>query len=224
MPLQNRVTPEGAIIGAAARGRFMGNRGRLHTPDQTLGTSRWTTRAWVTCRLSFRGRRRTLMAPGRYTELFFLDEAVALAAGHRPCGECRRDAYRAFRDAWTAATGGTDATIQQLDGQMHASRVEPRSRQQVRHRRSIDDLPDGVFVALPERSGMKGAWLLWADRLHLYAPDGYHASVNRPRGGTVDVLTPSVTVAALAAGYRPEVHPSLGLPAAGDRGLCNRGR
>lgn len=209
MPLQNRVTPEGEIIATPARGLFMGNRGRLHAPDKKLGAKRWITLAWVTCRLSFKGRRRMLMAPGRYTELFFLDEAVALAAGHRPCGECRRDDYHAFRGAWARATGKTGVTIQQLDRQMHRLRVQPRSREQIRHKRPIDDLPDGVFVAFPGQTGMEGAWLVFGNRLHLYAPQGYRATIGRPHGGTVDVLTPSVTVDVLGAGYRPVIHPSV---------------
>jgi len=211
MPLQNRVTPEGEIIATPARGRFMGNRGRLHGPDRNLGASRWTTRAWVTCRLSFNGRRRTLMAPGKYTELFFLDEAVALAAGHRPCGECRREAYAAFRAAWARARGEAGDTIRQLDRQMHEARVDPRSRRQIRHRRPIGDLPDGVFIAFPERAELEGVWLVSGDRLHLYAPEGYRVVVERPQGSVVDVLTPSVTVEVLVASYRPEIHPSAGL-------------
>lgn len=190
----------------------MGNRGRLHAPDRQLGARRWATRAWVTCRLSFKGRRRTLMAPGQYTELFFLDEAVALAAGHRPCGECRRDAHRAFRAAWARATGASDLTIQQVDRQMHRLRVRPRSREQIRHKRPLDDLPDGVFVAFPGQTGMEGAWLVLGDRLYLYAPQGYRATIERPQGGAVDVLTPSVTVDVLGAGYRPVIHASVQSP------------
>lgn len=209
MPLQNRVTPEGAIIATPARGLFMGNRGRLHTPEKRLGTRRWAIQAWITCLLSFKGRCRTLMAPGRYTELFFLDEAVALAAGHRPCGECRRDAYRAFREAWASATGKMDEPIQQIDRRTHACRVDPRSRQQVRHQRLIDELPDGVFVAFRNPGHMKGAWLVLGDELHLYAPGGYETTIARPQDETVDVLTPWVTVEVLAAGYRPTIHPSV---------------
>ena len=106
MPLQNRVTPFGEIVVSAARGTLMGNRGCLHDAERRLTGRRWTTRAWVTCALSFNGRRRQLMTPGFYTELFFLDEATALAAGHRPCAECRRSAYRAFKERWAEGVDG----------------------------------------------------------------------------------------------------------------------
>lgn len=105
MPLQNRVTPFGEIVASEARGTLMGNRGCLHDEHRNLGRRRWTTKSWVTCLLSFGGRRRELMRPGYYTELFFLDEATALAAGHRPCAECRREAFRRFVDGWATGTG-----------------------------------------------------------------------------------------------------------------------
>ena len=103
MPLRNRVTPFGEIEVHPARGTLMGNRGILHGDDRTLGARRWAHRAWIVCVLSFRGRRRVVMTPGRYTELFFLDEAVALAAGHRACAECRNAAYRRYRELWREA-------------------------------------------------------------------------------------------------------------------------
>ncbi|MGB8623555.1 MAG: hypothetical protein WCD16_12105, partial [Paracoccaceae bacterium] len=105
MPLQNRVLPTGEIVVHPARADFMGNRGILHGGNRQLGTARWRHKTWITCLLSFKGRKRVPMTPGRYTELFFLDEAVALAAGHRPCAECRRADFLRYRDAWQAATG-----------------------------------------------------------------------------------------------------------------------
>ena len=124
MPLQNRVTPEGDIIATPARGTMMGNRGgAFHTPEQTLGPRRWRTKAWICCVLEFKGRHRAVMQPNRYTELFFLDEATALAAGHRPCFECRRrDALR-FAEAWRARAWVADAAQSSGDGRRAASRA-----------------------------------------------------------------------------------------------------
>src|SRR5690606_9191936 len=127
MPLQNRVTPEGEIIATAARGTLMGNRGGcLHGPDRRLGRRRWVTRQWICCELQFRGRHRQVMTPGQYTELFFLDEATALAAGHRPCFECRRaDAVR-FARTWAQIEGQTGrASAPHMDAALHAERLGP---------------------------------------------------------------------------------------------------
>lgn len=200
--LQNRVLPTGDIVADPARGMFMGNRGILHDDQQRLGTARWRLKGWVCCALSFKGRHRKMMQPGRYTELFFLDEAVALAAGHRPCAECSRADYTRFRDAWAAAQG-SQPTAPDMDRALHPARVT-RSRAQVRHQAEARGLPDGVFV-------------LWQDRPHLvsgdhalpFAPDGYGSATARP-DGLVTVLTPAPTVAVLAAGYRPRLHPSAG--------------
>lgn len=205
MPRQNRVTPFGTIVAHPGRGDLMGNRGRLHGPDGRIGHRRWTTWAWVTCRLSFKGRKRQLMAPRSYTELFFLDEAVALAAGHRPCGECRRRAHRAFRAAFATATGLADLPIRELDRAMQHARLRSGSRQQARHRRAVDDLPDGAFIALADDGGVERAWCVEGACLHRYTPDGYDRTVERPRHRIVEVLTPSVTVDVLAAGYRPAI-------------------
>lgn len=212
MPLQNRVTPENDIVAADGRGLFMGNRGRFHTADRVLGKQCWTTQTWVICELVFKGRRREVMAANSYTELFFLDEAVALAAGHRPCGECRREGYRAFRRAWAAATGEADGSVQLIDRKMHKARIDARSRSQLRHKREIADLPDSTFISLPGSIEREGSWLVRGDRLHRYAPERYGEMIARPSAGIVDVLTPAVTVAVLAAGYRPVLHPSLGAP------------
>src|SRR5262245_10377094 len=125
MPLQNRVTPTGEIIADPARGTLMGNRGGpLHRPDQTLGARRWVSKAWICCRLEFKGRRRQVMSPGKYTELFFLDEATALAAGHRPCFECRRAEAEQFARLWAKVHGAHDrARAGDMDRVLHAERV-----------------------------------------------------------------------------------------------------
>ncbi len=207
MPLQNRVTPFGEIVSSPARGLLMGNRGILHNDERRLGAARWQHPHWVACRLEFKGRRQEVMRPGAYTQLFFLDEAVALAAGHRPCALCRRTAYEAFVSAWVAATGraGRPRAVE-LDWQLHRERVEAQTRRQITHPAAIDDLPDGVFITLPGKPGVP--YLLQGDLLLPWAPEGYRPARERPAGLEVTALTPRATVAALAAGFRPQLHPS----------------
>ena len=203
MARANRVTPEGRIIADPARGEFMGNRGILHDAAGTIRAP-FRHRNWVCCVLSFKERRRTIMAPSRYTELFFLDEATALAAGHRPCAECRRADYERFRDAWAAATGARPSATE-MDASLHSARVVPRLRIQRTHEAEIAALPDGAFI----RFGAEPL-LIRGDRLLPWAPEGYGPSMPRPSWGAVTVLTPAPTVAVLAAGYRPALHPTAG--------------
>jgi hypothetical protein len=150
--LQNRVTPAGEIVADPARGLFMGNRGILHDDAQRLGRVRWRHKSWITCLLDFKGRQRTIMSPRRYTELFFLDEAVALAAGHRPCAECRRCRFSAFLDAWVAGTGHDvpPPKAPALDAALHAARLEPGTRRQRTYQVELAALPDGVFIRLED--------------------------------------------------------------------------
>ncbi len=201
MPRQNRVTPEGEILAVAARGLFMGNRGCLHDASGRLGGIRWRHPHWVCCVLAFKGRKRALMQPRRYTELFFLDEAVALAAGHRPCAECRRADYERFR----AMFPGGPMSAPELDRLMHAARVS-QGRQQI-FMSDIREIPDGAYVKLSQPGE---ALLVHGARLLPYTSDGYGAPMVRPPSGVVAVLTPRPTIAALAAGYRPILHPSAG--------------
>src|SRR5215510_5847359 len=135
MPLQNRVTPEGEIIATRHRGLMMGNRGgAFHLPDKTLAPRRWATRQWIACVLEFKGRHREVMQPNRYTELFFLDEATALAAGHRPCFECRRADAERFADLWAKIQNGDErARAPAMDEVLHAERVD-RDRKKVTFR------------------------------------------------------------------------------------------
>ena len=144
MTLQNRVLPTGDIVALDFRGDLMGNRGVLHDDNRTLGASRWKMHAWVTCVLDFKGRARTVMTPNRYTELFFLDEASAFAAGHRPCGECRRDSYLIFRGLWED-TFGAVSNVKDIDHRMHQDRVR-RDRSQVRFTADPGTLPDEFAV------------------------------------------------------------------------------
>lgn len=196
MPLQNRVQPTGEIIAHPARGAFMGNRGILHDAAGLHPKRRWAHQNWVCCRLSFKGRRRNLMAPRRYTELFFLDEAVAFAAGHRPCAECRREAYHAFRDC-----AGISGLAADLDRHLHAERAVPRRYAQRRH--ALNDargLPDGTFILAPDL----GAGVIVEGALHPYSPEGYRPACALPEG-PVMLLTPPTSVAAFRAGYRPQL-------------------
>ena len=201
MPLQNRVLPTGEIVAHPARGTIMGNRGHIHRDDRTLGGRRWTTHGWVTCALSFRGRHREVMGNG-WTELFFLDEAVALAAGHRPCAECRRADYRRFQSAWRTAFN-EPPTAPTINARLHADRVQPGSRIARRHTGALGSLPDGCFV-LAESSPA----LLVDGRLLTYTPAGYACAIPADPAAVVPVLTPRCTVEVLRAGYRPELHSS----------------
>ena len=208
MPLQNRVTPFGEIIATAARGTLMGNRGNLHDGEKRLVRTQSSRKDWVTCRLEFKGRRRAVMSPGKYTELFFLDEVTALAAGHRPCGECRRDRFAAFRTAWAASILGDPTArplVTQIDPVLHADRLVGRDMQR-RYDSTFGSLPDGAMMELPAERGT--ARLKWRGHLWRWSAEGY--SDPQPIDAVADVLvlTPGCTVAVLAAGYVPDVHPS----------------
>lgn len=201
MPRQNRVTPFGSIIAIPERGTLMGNRGALHDGQGRIRRA-WQGKRWIVCRLAFKGRKRALMTPGQYTELFFLDEATALAAGHRPCAECRRERFNAFRTAWAAQSGGTQLPgADEIDSRLHAERVATdRSRRTFLA--PLDSLPDGVFVKLEE-----DAFLVVGESLLRWSPGGYTEGQPRPTGLEVAVLTQPSTVGAIRAGYTPEMLP-----------------
>jgi hypothetical protein len=201
MPRQNRVTPDGMLIAVPDRGLFWGNRGALHDPAGRL--VRYSRgRAWAICVLAFKGRRRQLWAPGRLTELFFLDEATGLAAGHRPCGECRYRDYQAFKRAWAVAFGGGVPAVAEIDARLHADRlVRPGVRRS--YSAQLSSLPDGVMVSV---GGVP--FLVRGGGLLAWAPGGYRSSGPPPGEETVTVITPRAMVAVLAAGYRPVIHPS----------------
>ena len=199
MAFQNRVTPFGDMIATPERGLMMGNRGILHDKNRKLGRRRWAHKAWICCLTEFRGRKRPIMAPRRYTELFFLDEAVALAAGHRPCFECRREAARAYAAGWG---GGPRAA--EMDRVLHAERLN--GKRQRTHANALARLPDGAFIS---RDGI--AWLVKGRLLLRYTPGGYDFAAAR-RAETVEVLTPPATLRVLRAGYAPHLHPSAEHP------------
>ena len=202
-PRQNRVLPTGEIITVRARGLLMGNRGSLHDADGRLGRARWRHPHWIICLTAFKGRRRLLAAPGQYSELFFLDEAVALAAGHRPCAECRRPAYNAFLLAWEKS-GLPGRNAAEIDQALHAARVG-RDGRQITHCADIAQIPDGTFLAGPD-----APLLVIGPHLLPFTPAGYGPPRPRPASGRVVALTPAPTIAALSAGYRPLLHPSAG--------------
>lgn len=203
MPLQNRVLPTGEIVADPARGLMMGNRGCLHGPGRQLGVSRWRSRLWICCVLDWRGVRRDPMPPGRWTALFFLDEATALAAGHRPCGYCRRRDFLDFAEAWRAARQlDRPPRAGELDAALHRERVD-RRRRQLTHHAPVAELPDGVMV----RAG-RGTGLLLGGRLRPWSFRGYGPPATAGLPAVAEVLTPPSTVAAIAAGYRPLVHPT----------------
>jgi hypothetical protein len=209
MPLQNRVTPTGEIIATPHRGLMLGNRGGcFHLPDQTLKSRRWATKQWIACVLEFKGRRRKLMQPNRYTELFFLDEATALAAGHRPCFECRRADAQHFAALWSKAHRLLEAPrAGAMDDILHPERVEPRGAKRT-HTAAMAGLPDGAFVLHAAGGGHKRAYLVDAYRLLAWSPAGYEKAISRPAQPLIEVLTPPSIVAVLSAGYRPMLHPS----------------
>jgi hypothetical protein len=202
MPLQNRVDPFGELFVDPALGLFMGNRGgRIHSGERALSQRRWSSRAWICCLLDFKGRHRSVWGDS-YTEMFFLDEVTALAAGHRPCFECRRRDALAFADAWRRGLRlAARPRAAEMDERLHAERLDGRGKRH--HALPFADLPDGVVVALGGRAfAVRGSSLLY------WTPDGYAARQVRPRGGTADVLTPPAIVAVLGADYRPHWHPS----------------
>lgn len=199
MPLQNRVTPLGELVAVPERGLVYGNRGCLHDEAGRI-RRRWAVKRWIACRLEFAGRRRTpLLQPGRYTELFFLDEATALAAGHRPCAECRRVDYVRFGEIWRGLHAG-EAGADAIDARLHEERLSPRRQAR------LDGLPDGVFVL---RDGEP--WLVLGSRLRRWTPGGYAEGAARPARVRAEVVTPPSLVEVLRAGWDPLVpllHPS----------------
>jgi hypothetical protein len=202
MPLQNRVTPTGEIIATPHRGLFTGNRGIIHDPDtKTLLSKRWASPAWLTCVCEFRGRRREVMGGRSWTELFFLDEATAFAAGHRPCFFCRRDDALRFRAAWEAGNGVTHVSAPDIDAVLHRERLAGGKKRLHALPAPIGRLPDGAMVALDGESYAiaKGQMLRWSF-------DGYHRT--SMDAGAAMLLTPPSTLRALQSGYRAMLHPS----------------
>jgi hypothetical protein len=199
MPLQNRVSPFGELFAASVRGTLMGNRGgRMHGADKTLAARRWVSRQWICCQLDFNNRQRDVWGES-YTELFFLDEVTAFAAGHRPCFECRRKDAGEFAALFSGKS--KRATAPDMDAVLHAERLKGKAKRA--HLRKIDTLPDGAMIAMAGE-----AYALRGQRLLRWMPQGYSGTKPRPRGITVKLLTPPSIVAVLKAGYAPLWHPS----------------
>jgi hypothetical protein len=203
-PLQNRVTPTGEIIATPDRGLFTGNRGIIHDPKtKTLLTRRWASPAWLTCVCEFRGRRREVMGGRSWTELFFLDEATAFAAGHRPCFFCRRDDAVRFRAAWEEGNGVKGVRARDIDAVLHRERLSGGNKRLHTLPKPLEQLPDGAMVQRESE-----IYLIAQGRALSWSPAGYRSAQTAPQAAML--LTPPSTLRALSAGYRPLLHPSAG--------------
>ncbi len=201
MALQNRITPEGDIVALPGRGLLMGNRGVLHD-DRRHVVRISQVKRWIACRLEWRGIRRTLMNPRSYTELFFLDEATAFAAGHRPCAECRHGDYKRFRTLWESCFGSV-GSVDEIDAKLHAERLDGKRKRT--WCAGVETLPDGTYVLIDGN-----AYIIWRGKLAAWSDGGYRDFRAIPENMKADVLTPPSIVAVFRAGYEPGAHPSLG--------------
>jgi len=200
-PFRNRVTPEGDIVAIPLRGAWTGNRGILHHGHDIVRFH--ASNLWITCELQFRGRWRQQWQPGRYTYLFFHDEAVSFAAGHRPCAECRRPSYELYRSGWADGLGRTRPTAAEMNARLHAERLLPRSHVRRVHQIPWADLSAGAFVRLED-----GPAIVLDDHLTTWGYAGYQNRIARPRVGNALVLTPPATLSVLRAGYPVQIDPS----------------
>lgn len=208
LPKQNRVATNGEIVADSHRGMWLGNRGILHDAGQQI-IRPYQVQRWIYCRLQFKGRQRQIMRPGQYTELFFLDEATALAAGHRPCFECQHDRAIAFQMAWQRAHDlPALPTAAQMDRQLHQERLTGERRLKDKRKRTftavLSSLPDGVMVAVEERP-----YLWWQSALYLWTFAGYETAVSFPVDQSVAVLTPLSIVQLLQFDFTPQLHSSI---------------
>jgi hypothetical protein len=202
-PLQNRVDPFGELIRTTARGAWMGNRGLIHNEHQQI-IRQFRLKAWITCRLEFKGRHRMVMSPNLYTELFFLDEATTFSAGHRPCAECRREDFNRFKAAWLKGNpshGFHDKTpIAKIDDILHGERIDPNGKKPT-HVERLDKLPNGSFIEyhgkpfLIKQPNLIAAWTAF----------GYEEAIELPPGIKVVVLTPKSILNSFRARYTPQM-------------------
>lgn len=204
MPKQNRVNPFGEIFATPHRGTVMGNRGCLHDRGQQI-LRPYGLKRWIICKLEFNDRHRPILAPGQYTELFFLDEATALAAGHRPCAECNRPKYNRFRDLWAQAnptlTKSDRPSADEMDRVLHKERLTS-TRQKATFTAKLSTLPPGSFITFPNT---RKPYLVLENALLEWTPAGYEEKLARPTDALVEVLTPASIVRTLAAGYQPDL-------------------
>jgi len=200
--LQNRVDPSGNIISTSARGAWMGNRGQLHDAGKHI-LRPFKLKAWLICLLEFKERHRQVMAPNLYTELFFMDEATAFAAGHRPCFECRREAYNRFKSLWIKGNpeyGFNEKTsIREIDEIIHSERID-REGNKVTFEATISELPNGAFIQFDNQP-----YLLMGQYIYHWTPFGYDEGIPLPDLKKVTVLTPGSTINAFRAGYHPQI-------------------
>lgn len=203
MPLQNRVDPFGDILDLPLRGLFTGNRGIIHdSASRTLTARRWTSKAWLICSCTYKNVRRDVMASRSWTELFFLDEATALSAGHRPCFFCRREEARKFAAAWVEGNGTEASSVRDIDQALHRERLQMKRKRVNVLLSPVEDLPDGAMIAAEG-----AAFVVAGGRAYRWSAAGYRLTLDLP---FVDgLLTPPSTLRALIAGYRPVLHPSL---------------
>ena len=208
MPLQNRVDPSGGITKVKDRGTLMGNRGVLHNEKGELIRS-WKLKAWITCLVAFKGRKRAVFTPGRYSELFFLDEATALSAGHRPCAECRRKDYTRFKQGWIQANQDRAMEIStgigKIDAVLHEERISAEGHK-ITSRDTLGNLPDGVFVL---KKGFTSIYLVRNKFLYEWSHGGYISRSEIESDLEVAVLTPRSIVNTLLGGYQPRIHSSI---------------
>jgi len=204
MPLQNRVDSWGNILATTARGTLLGNRGILHNGKQQI-IKTYQHQSWVACRLKFKNRKRKLMAPSNFTELFFLDEATAFAAGHRPCCECRRDRYLEFKNYWVRSNldkQAKDVKISIINKLMHKERINKGVK--ITHRAKLKELPGGTIF-----SNKNSAYLIFETKIYLWSFEGYSFAKNVNISDEVDVLTPKSIVNIFRIGFKPEIHKSI---------------
>jgi hypothetical protein len=211
MPYQNRVDPWGALHAVAQRGSLLGNRGIIHDANKKIVTTH-RLQGWVTCVLEFKDIKRKVMSPGTYTELFFLDEATAFSAGHRPCGYCQRQRYTAFKDAWLQANQnrlphleGRSHAISVIDKLVHKERIQRGKK--VTFLAPLQSLPSGTMVEIAAH-----AYLVWDHNLYAWSFSGYQKVKDMPSShsdGSVIVLTPQSYVNTFQAGFLPRIHNSI---------------
>jgi hypothetical protein len=196
-PQRNRVTPFGEIVAVPLRGAYTGNRGRLHRGHEIVRLHAHDS--WVTCALRFNDRWNEQWLPHRFTWLYFQDEAVAFAAGHRPCGECRHADYKRYQAAWAVAAGGEPPSAREMNRQLHGERIVRGTHRRRLHVEDGASLPDGTFIAIDGRPH-----LILGKSAVEWTTDGYR--VHRPRpSGPLTVITPPSTVAVLRAGYPVDI-------------------
>ncbi|GAB0109486.1 hypothetical protein [Pseudoalteromonas distincta] len=206
MSLQNRVTPSGRLESTSARGAWLGNRGILHNKDKKI-VSPWKHQAWVTCKLNYKGIKRDIFSPNKYSELFFIDEVTALSAGHRPCGGCRKVRYNEFKLAWCNANldnAVNNISITTIDKKLHAERAI-RGGEKVTYNEVFEKLPAGTFISINTVPH-----LIWDNKIYPWTHYGYNKPISAiPLNKIVEVLTPVSIVIMFKKGFIPQVHPSI---------------